>query len=462
MKIYFLTFFTISALTLCFSGNAVAQQKQSDSLAKQNAAKTQQAQIDSLAKAIAKLQADNVTTKTSVEILKRFSVTGYIQAQWQLADTAGINSFSGGNFPKTESNRFMVRSGYVNFIYRAELTAFQVTIDANEKGVSVVNAYGAVTDPWLKALTLTAGIFDRPYGFENPYSSALREAPERSRLVQTTLVSVRDLGAKLTFQPPKGTKFDFLKLDIGLLTGNAINPGYDNKKDFISRLAMAKANKSNTLTYGLGVSYYNGFVFQGSKYVYDMGTLPAVNQPAFIADSASDNINGFSKRIYYGADFQASLQSKIGLTTFRIEFITGKQPGSSTSSISPNSGSAPTYNTYNRNFEGGYIYLIQNIGKTKNQFVAKFDWYDPNTKVSGDQITLKTSGGVKTNLTSTDVMFSTLGLGWNYFFNTHVRLTAFYEFVSNETTLISGTNSTNNYTQNLTDNVLTIRIQYRF
>jgi len=346
--------------------------------------------------------------------------------------------------------------------YTYDLAQFVLQINANEKGISLVDAYLTLLDPWTKAVTLTAGIFKRPFGFENPYSSIPRESPERARLIQTILVDARDLGVMLTFQPPKGTRFDFLKLDMGLLTGNAINPGYDNKKDFISRLSMAKSNKENTFNYGLGVSYYNGFVFQGTKYIYDMGTLPAGNTPVFVVDSATSNINGFSKRIYYGADFQASVQSKIGLTTFRIEFMTGKQPGSSSSSTSPNSASAPTYNTYYRNFEGGYIYLIQNIGKTKNQLVVKYDWYDPNTKVSGDEITLKTSTGVKTNLTSTDVMFSTLGLGWNYLFNKNLKFTTFYEFVYNETTLISGTNSTNNYTQNLKDNVLTLRIQYWF
>ena len=36
-----------------------------------------------------------------------------------------------------------------------------------------------------------------------------------------------------------------------------------------------------------------------------------------------------------------------------------------------------------RNFSGYYIYFIKNIG-SKNQFVAKYDFYDPNTKLSGD------------------------------------------------------------------------------
>ena len=40
------------------------------------------------------------SVKTDLELLKRLKITGYIQAQWQLADTAGsVTPFSGGAFP---------------------------------------------------------------------------------------------------------------------------------------------------------------------------------------------------------------------------------------------------------------------------------------------------------------------------------------------------------------------------
>jgi hypothetical protein len=264
----------------------------------------------------------------------------------------------------------------------------------------------------------------------------------------------------LTLQPKKGTRYDFIKLDLGVITGNGINSGFDSHKDFISHLYMTKANPSQTFRYGLGVSYYNGKVFQGNKYVYDMGTL-SDGTNAFIVDSTADNKNGFAKRQYLGFDAQASIQSVIGITTIRAEYLMGKQPGTNSSSTSPNSGTAPTGDTYNREFQAGYVYFIQNIGNTKNQLVVKYDWYDPNTKVSGDEIKTK-EGTAKTYLTSTDIKYSTLGLGWNYRFNTQVKFSAFYEFVKNETTLIPGTNSTNNFTKDLTDNVLTLRVQYKF
>ena len=44
----------------------------------------------------------------------------------------------------------------------------------------------------------------------------------------------------------------------------------------------------------------------------------------------------------------------------------------------------PRSNPYKtKEFSGYYAYLIKNIGK-KNQFVARFDYFDPNTRLSGD------------------------------------------------------------------------------
>ena len=443
MKRTFLTLVAIASVSLFSLRHANAQQSVTDSL-------------------ISDLQVDAENSKTAIEILNRLKVTGYIQAQWQLADTAGINSFSGGNFPKTADNRFAIRRGRIKFAYDYSFSQFVLQLDATEKGVSIKDAYVAILDPWKNFVTLTAGVFDRPFGYEIAYSSSTRETPERARSFQTLFPGERDLGAKITLQPKKGTRFDFIKLDAGLLTGNGINSEFDSRKDFISHLSVTKTNVAQTFKLGFGASYYNGGVFQGTKFVYSPGTFADGNTKGFIADSTSANKNAFAKREYIGVDAQASLQSSIGITTIRAEYLFGKQPASNASSGSINSGIAPTTDTYNRDFAAGYVYLIQNIGETKNQLVVKYDWYDPNTKVSGDEIKLKNESGVKTYLTSNDIMYSTLGLGWNYRFNSQVKFMAYYELVKNEKTGISGVNSTNNFTNDLTDNVLTLRVQYKF
>jgi hypothetical protein len=400
--------------------------------------------------------------KTDLGLLSRLKITGYVQAQWQKADTAGISSFAGGSFPKYSDNRFAVRRGRVKFMYENELSTFVVQLDATEKGVGVKDAYATIREPWAEFVTLTAGIFDRPFGYEISYSSSARETPERSRMFQTLFPGERDLGAKLTLQPKKGTRFDWIKLDAGLFAGNGINSEFDTRKDFIGRLGMSKSNRAETFKYGFGVSYYNGGVFQGTKYVYTPGTMSDGSTIGFLVDSTADNKFGFARREYTGADLQFSLFSKIGLSSIRAEYITGKQPGVKSSNSSIASGTAPDYDTYLREFSGGYIYYIQNIGQSKHQFVAKYDWFDPNTKVSGDEIKTKNADGAATGLSAADIKYSTIGLGWTYRFNSQVKFIAYYDIVKNEKTGISGTNSTNNYTKDLKDNVFTFRVQYKF
>ena len=404
------------------------------------------------------------TVKSDLDLLKKLKITGYIQAQWQHTDTAGsVTPFSGGAFPTASNNRYMLRRGRIKFAYDNEFSTFVLQLDATEKGLALKDAYVAVRDPWKQFVTLTAGVFNRPFGYEISYSSSNRETPERARIFQTLFPQERDLGAMITLNPMKGTKYDWIKLDAGLFTGNGINPGFDSKKDFIGHLYFAKANKSETVKFGGGISYYNGSVFQGTKYVYKPGEVIDVTLPGLV-DSTSTNKNGFAKRSYVGLDGQLTVQSLIGFTTIRAEYLTGTQPVSKGSNVSLSTSTAPAYDTYIRKFNGGYVYLIQNIGQTKNQLVVKYDWYDPNTQVKGSDIMAKSIAGKNTGLGVADIKFTTIGMGWNYRFNSQVKLMAYYEIVKNETTALSaaGTNGSTNTTKNLKDNVFTLRVQYKF
>jgi len=406
--------------------------------------------------------------QSELTLLKKLKVSGYIQAQWQLADTAGaVTLYSGGAFPVGTDNRFAVRRGRVKFAYENELSNFVLQIDATEKGVALKDAYVAVKDPWAQFVTLTAGVFNRPFGYEIAYSSSARETPERARVTQNLFPNERDLGAMITLQPKKGTKYDWIKLDAGLFTGNGVNPEFDTKKDFIGHLYFAKANKSETIKYGAGISYYYGGVLQGTKYVYTPGEVLDVTQPGLV-DSTASNKNEFAKRQYLGFDAQLSVQSPIGYTTIRGEYITGQQPGSKSTNISVTSLAAGKslldFDTYIRKVSGGYVYLIQNIGQTKNQLVLKYDWLDPNTKVSGTDIVSKSAAGKSTALGTPDIKFTTLGIGWNYRFNSQVKFMAYYEIVKNESTALSpvGLNRTLDTSKDLKDNVFTLRVQYKF
>jgi hypothetical protein len=423
--------------------------------ARLNAQVTDQAKADTVYPIIEKLQSD-------VSLLSRLKISGYMQTQFQKADTAGIESFAGGNFASGIDNRFAVRRGRVKFTYDYAFSQFVLQADVTEKGVGIKDAYVSFTDPWLNCFAITAGVMDRPFGYEISYSSSSRESPERSRMFQTIFPGERDLGAKLTFQPPKTSRFNFLKIDAGLYNGigpNAVD--FDGFKDFIGHAMINKSSKNEKLKFGVGVSYYNGGWKQGTKYLYNMSdiALGTGNVMAFAVDSTTSKAGTKLRREYFGADAQVSFDFPFGLTTLRGEYIQGQQPGLATSSTSP---AAQPGDAYFRNFNGGYFYWIQNIMQSKFQTVVKYDFYDPNTDVSGDNIGVKLSGKNKAT-NAADIRYSTLGLGLVYRWNSQVKITAYYDMVTNETTTALPNASTlKDLANDRHDNVFTLRVQYKF
>ena len=157
-----------------------------------------------------------------------------------------------------------------------------------------------------------------------------------------------------------------------------------------------------------------------------------------------------AKREYIGADAQINIEFPFGLTCIRGEIIQGIQSGTSATTTSPIVD--PAADTYIRKFNGGYFYFIQNILQTKNQFVLKYDWYDPNTGVSGDEI-----GKSGSKLTKTELKYTTFGFGWIYHWDANVKISAYYDLVKNETS-----KNLTGYTKDLKDNVFTLRVQYKF
>jgi hypothetical protein len=416
---------------------------------------TEGSKTDTVPQALEKLQSD-------VTVMSRFKVSGYLQAQFQIADTAGIESVAGGNFPSGIDNRFSVRRGRFKLAYTHELSQYVIQVDATEKGVAIKDAYVSFTEPWLESFSVTAGVFDRPFGYEITYSSGSRESPERSRVVQTLFPGERDLGAKLTFQPPKTSRFNFLKIDAGLISGTGPNAiDFDRYKDFIGHVMINKTNADENIKLGLGLSYYNGGWRQGTKYVYSMSDLAhsGGNVMAFAVDSTGSAPGNQLRREYFGADAQLSLDLPFGLTVLRGEFIAGTQPGVATASGSP---SVQPGDAYIRNFSGAYFYFLQDIFRTKNQLIVKYDWYDPNTAVSGNEIGVKISGRDKPT-GAADIRYSTLGIGWTYKWNSHVRIIAYYDYVMNETTTaLSNPSTAKDLSTNRHDNVFTLRVHYKF
>lgn len=404
-------------------------------------------------------------TKHDVDHLKKLKVSGWVQAQYQIAESKGASTFDGGNFLPNQYERFMIRRGRVKFTYTQKLSQYVLQVNLSERGVNLVEIFGKVTDPWTKSLSLTAGVMNRPFGFEIQQSSADRETPERSRFTQVLLPNERDLGAMLTFQPVKGSFLHGLKVDGGFYSGNGIAvPGTtsvgvaglvdtDNFKDFIGRTHYKKSLHEEKYTFGIGASYYNGGVAYGSNKVYNTMTTDINGLQKWVAaDTANTTFkNKKAPRVYTGADFQFSVKSIIGTTTIRGEYITGKQSGSLTENKSPNVTAFNLANTAERQFNGGYLYLVQRIAKTKHELAVKYEWYDPNTKVNAKDFALGTT------LKSADLRYDMLGLGYINYWDDNVKFMVYYNFVQNEKGAgLAG------YTSDIKDNVLTLRMQYRF
>ncbi len=389
-------------------------------------------------------------TRQQVELIQNLKFSGYYQFQYQLSDTAGVGSYEGGNFSTDVNNRFTIRRGRLKMTYSDKISTYVLQFDATERGVAIRDAYIKMMEQKYKKVELTAGVFDRPFGYEISYSSRVRESPERGRMSQILFPNERDLGAMLSYSKSWKAKKQLLKIDAGLFNGTGfLTTEFDSKKDIITRVSYEN-NKGKFVKYGFGASMYQGKLINQTKFVYSM------SDTKFAVDSTSSNLKNYARRQYYGVNAQLNFFSQIGFTIIRAEYIMGTQPGTHSSSSSPTAVPTVT-NTYIRNFNGAYIYLVQNILKSRHQLVLKYDWYDPNTDVKGIDI-----GAAGSSTNATDIKYSTIGFGYIYRATDHIRWMAYYDIVKNENTSILGTNSTNNYAKDLKDNVATIRMQYRF
>ncbi len=448
------TLFTAALLALSLATPAMAQE---------NAGTVSYSDVE-------QLQSDNA-------LAKKLKISGYIQTQFQKADTAGIASFAGGDFASGIDNRIAVRRGRVKFLYDNENAQAVMQFDITEKGLAIKDAYLTILEPWLNTVSVTGGVFDRPFGYEISYSSSTRETPERSRIFQTLFPGERDLGGRLTIQAPKTSSWNFLRLDLGLINGNGTNVETDKYKDFVGHLSATKTSADEKFKWGIGASYYKGGFAYTTTNLYTMKTTGA--DKSFIAETVKKGDR--SLRQYLGMDAQLSCDWALGITQFRGEYLMGTQAGSSSSSSSLTATNSSAVSTatltgssagavtssnvgkdvYSRPFAGYYAYLIQNILETPLQAVVKYDVYDPNTFVSGNEIASAVTIGKKTG--SADVKYSTLGVGLNYRWSSNVKFMAYYDFVRNETTSnIVNASTLSDLSHDRNDNVFTFRVQYKF
>ncbi len=135
-----------------------------------------------------------------------------------------------------------------------------------------------------------------------------------------------------------------------------------------------------------------------------------------IADSVK--VGDYLDKKWFGGEIQI-FADLLGGLAIKGEYIAGTN--STASAITSTATRAQKMADPNKinNFSGYYIYFIKNIGP-KNQFVAKYDFYDPNTKLSGDAA-------------RNSLNYKTVTLAWQYYLNDNIRLSLNYEMPKNET-----------------------------
>ena len=383
-------------------------------------------------------------------------ISGYFQPQYQVAQSKGVKNYSGGDFPANSNTRFMIRRGRIRFDYahfNADgLPQAQVVFqfDGSERGVAIRDFWGRYYENKFQMFAFTAGMFARPFGYELNLSSSDRESPERGRMSQILMKTERDLGMMATFEPrKKSNPLRLLKFDAGVFNGQGLTgpEEYDSYKDFISRVSLKPYSLSKTVSLSAGLSFFEGGIVQNSNFIYQMGD--GNSDKHFTVDSSVSNKGKKAPRKYRGLDAQLRIKNGWGKTELRGEYWWGTQSSSAEESTTPGTPLNQPY--YIREFNGAFIYFLQNIFTEKHMLAFKYDIYDPNKKLSGKEIGLP-----GTNTHAGDIKYNTFGAGYIYFADAHLKFLIWYDVIRNETTQLNG------YTSDIKDNIFTLRVQFRF
>ncbi|MEI8004691.1 MAG: porin [Bacteroidota bacterium] len=455
------------------------------------------------------------TAEGDLAKLTKIKLSGYIQSQW-------INYEASNVFP---NNYFMVRRARIKFTYEPiDGIVFVLQPDFQPGNITIKDAYAQANDPWLKMFSLWVGKFNRP-NYEVEYSSSNREVAERSRVIRAIYPDERAIGAKLEIHPPKLP----LKFQLAIFNGNdgiatvnadgsttiLQNTDYDNYKDLMARLTYTfKLGNFGGLTIGAhgyyGAIKANNTTVLGSDYTVkstlsNLGKSAPKQWGGFEAQLSMDVLGGLIIKGEYimgvnstpGATFTGSSVATANLIKNDTLFMTTTTTKTTTSTPS-----------ISKNFSGWYVYLIKNIGK-RNQISVRYDWYNPNTKLSADQIgtakydvssttpdpkpvttyangtptiatVTKTTNVLASKLVSgvSDIPYGTWDIAYTYYFTDNIKFMIDYDIVLNKkvgtvnsTTgngnvtssyTVNGVASTYDYSKLIHQNVLTLRLQVKF
>ena len=438
--------------------------------------------------------------------LTKIKISGYVQAQWQHFEASNA-------YP---NNYFTIRRARFKLQYEpTQGVVFVLQPDFQPGNFVIKEAYARLNPSWSKTFSLWVGKFNRP-NYEVEYSSSDLEALERSRVITTLYPGEYAIGAKLEVAPPSVP----LKFQLAVFNGNDgltipdasgvnLNPDnkdFDNFKDLMARLTYNfKLGKWGGLT--IGAHGYYGFLKATTDTI--LKSDYKVDKSIKVGNALNRNWFGVEAQFY--ADF-------LGGLIIKGEYIMGVNAFPGYNSTTPATAQTQAFNktndtltitttttkttnirpNINRNFSGYYVYLIKNIGK-KNQFTFRYDYYDPNTKLAGNEIgvsgysaspaskTTTQSVGAGTTLINkvvnktvvnnsytsglTDVAYGQISLCWSYYFDANIKISLDYDIPFNEKAAsgkVLSNYSVNNvpgsydYSNMIKQNVLTLRFQAKF
>jgi hypothetical protein len=421
--------------------------------------------IDAHSMKFAGLDERLATSDANLDKLTKIKVSGYIQAQYDSYDTwatasngvsyrgqsivgetkasaVGVTPVVAFVAPTVITNSFYLRRARIKFAYDTGAgVSFVLQPDFSFDKVSLKDAYVVLNDRWTKTYSLYMGQFDKP-NYEVEYSSGSMEMLERSKMAGILYPGEKTLGAKL--EANFDTKYHFpLKLQLAVMNGNfnlgtTTNQTRDisSNKDVMARAVYSVKLPNSGLGIDLGAHGYFGKteVLPGTSTAFtDVNNNPFT---ASIGNKLDKNWLGAEMQIYY--DF-------LGGLALKGEYISGTISGTSNAL---QLGGQITSNKV-RNFAGSYAMLIKNIG-VKNQFIARYDVWDPNTRLSGNLVT-----------SSSELKYNTWAFSWQYFFDDNIKVNVGYTLPINEKSNASAV-GTDFLNRDKHDNTFSIRIQAKF
>jgi|WetSurMetagenome_2_1015567.scaffolds.fasta_scaffold148870_2 phosphate-selective porin len=386
--------------------------------------------IDSLKEVIERLDGKSnaldervLVNEADLGKLNKIKISGYIQAEFRNYQSVKYITYD-------PYSTFLIRRARIKFTYEAlDGVKFVLQPDFSTGNLTLKDAYAVVNIPKLKTWTIWAGQMNRP-NYEVEYSSSQREVMERSRVIRALYPGEREIGVKLEYIGINlPLKFQLMAMNGNFTGAQAID--VDTKKDLMSRLVYSIKLPEAGVGIDLGVNgYYGGTRIKTNPFVSTINPL--------IVDSVA--LGTYLNKHWLGAEMQIYADVLGGLS-IKGEYMAGVNNYASLTGLTGTLAQKKGDPNKEREFSGYYLYLIKNIGP-KNQFVAKYDYYDPNSKTAGEASA------------TSELNFKTWTMAWQYYLNDNIRLSFQYEMPKNET-------NTGN-PADIKDNIFTARVQAKF